>query len=482
MQLKRPLILALLLGAALGAGAQSYKMTFRLDGLKDSTLYIARHYRDQLRIVDSARVAKDGSFVFKGKRPWERGIYALVHQDGEKAVGNFVVDDSRQFTLTADAKLTPSTVKVKGSEALSAMFAYMAKEDEARAEVAEIRKRKQDAATKAQAEAEEQALTERMLAYEAQARHPKKPQLFFDLVNFFDDTDVPDTVQDKPYYYRTHYWDRYFDDQSASWRMKSGKARFQYLKYTPNLYDKLNYFFFGQLYHADSDTIIKEIDRLAARIGDDTAMLRYVFDHIEPRYYRSTRNIGWDAVWCHLASEYYLKGRCPWALPGTLTNMRYNYNRIKQSLIGAHGQELWMADTNQSPNPEDWISSHRFPTPYVILWFWDPDCHHCQEQSEELKKLYDDMAAKGEKRFEVYAVGYESDVPKWKKYVKEHDFRWVNVGGPNVNIDSQEAYNVHGAPTMIILNQRRDIIMNKTLPVKSLMGFLDSYEKSGIRN
>lgn len=482
MQLKRPLILALLLGAALGAGAQSYKMTFRLDGLKDSTLYIARHYRDQLRIVDSARVAKDGSFVFKGKRPWERGIYALVHQDGEKAVGNFVVDDSRQFTLTSDAKLTPSTVKVKGSEALSAMFAYMAKEDEARAEVAEIRKRKQDAATKAQAEAEEQALTERMLAYEAQARHPKKPQLFFDLVNFFDDTDVPDTVQDKPYYYRTHYWDRYFDDQSASWRMKSGKARFQYLKYTPNLYDKLNYFFFGQLYHADSDTIIKEIDRLAARIGDDTAMLRYVFDHIEPRYYRSTRNIGWDAVWCHLASEYYLKGRCPWALPGTLTNMRYNYNRIKQSLIGAHGQELWMADTNQSPNPEDWISSHRFPTPYVILWFWDPDCHHCQEQSEELKKLYDDMAAKGEKRFEVYAVGYESDVPKWKKYVKEHDFRWVNVGGPNVNIDYQEAYNVHGAPTMIILNQRRDIIMNKTLPVKSLMGFLDSYEKSGIKN
>ena len=138
-----------------------------------------------------------------------------------------------------------------------------------------------------------------------------------------------------------------------------------------------------------------------------------------------------------------------------------------------------MADTNQSSDPKDWISSHRFPTRYVILWFWDPDCHHCQEQSEELKKLYDEMVAKGEKRFEIYGVGYESDVEKWKKYVREHDFKWVNVGGTNVNIDYQEAYNVHGAPTMIILNERRDIIMNKVLPAKNLMQFLDNYEKRG---
>ena len=87
------------------------------------------------------------------------------------------------------------------------------------------------------------------------------------------------------------------------------------------------------------------------------------------------------------------------------------------------------------------------------------------------------MVAAGKKRFEVYAIGYEADVDKWRRYVREHDFRWVNVGGTNVNIDYQEAYNVHGAPTMIILNERRDIIMNKVLPVKSLMQFFDEYEK-----
>ena len=279
---------------------------------------------------------------------------------------------------------------------------------------------------------------------------------------------MPDSIKDPAYYYRTHYWDQLFATHPVMTRE---------LLHSPQLFNKMNYFFFGILYHADSDTIIKEIDRLMARIGDDTAMARFVMQFIEPRYYRSTKNIGWDAVWCHIAHDYMMTGRFPWAKESELYLAKKNYHRIVQSIIGAHGQELWMADTNQSDNPADWISSHRFPEKYVILWFWDPDCHHCQEQSAALKVLYDSLLTAPDRRFEVYAIGYESDVPKWKKYVKEHDFRWVNVGGPNVNIDYQEAYNVHSAPTMIILNERRDIIMNKVLPAKMLLQFLDNYEK-----
>ncbi len=467
---KYTLLLALMLGMSGMADAQQYKITFKLDGATDTMLYIGRHFRDKFIIVDSARFRKDGSYCFQGKRIWNRGIYALVQQDREKAIGDFSIDDSRQFTITADAKLSPSSVKVKGSESNSQMFSYLSVDADAKKQMEEIRKQKKDPATKTQAEADEKALIERMRAYIETTRHPKKPVLYFELLNFFDDADVPDEVEDKAYWFRTHYWDRLFGPEKLPLPIEE-------LIYTPNFFNKANYFFFGLLYHADSDTICKEIDRLATLIGNDTMLLRYVFDFIEPRYYRSTRNIGWDAVWCHLQAEYYQKGRCPWVSEGNLYNMRQNYSRIRKSLIGVHGQELWMADTNQSSDPKDWISSHRFPTKYVILWFWDPDCHHCQEQSAELKVLYDSLLTAPYRPFEVYAVGYESDVAKWKKYVREHQFNWINVGGPNVNIDYQEAYNIHGAPTMIILNERRDIIMNKVIPIKSLLKFLEDYEK-----
>ena len=472
--MRHTFLAALLLCTAFGAGAQTYSFKFRLDGIEDSMLYIGSHFRDETTLADSARRSSDGSYTFKGSRKWNRGIYAIVRQDRTKQIGDFAIDESRKFTIIADAKLSPASVTVNGCLSNQQMFNYMATVQEARKEADKIRERMKNPDTKAQAEQEEKALVERMDRYDATIRHPKKPMVFFDLVNACENADVPDSVENKAYYYRAHYWDKLFGTDGRKLRAE-GYA----LLNSPQLFNKMNYFFFNIIYHADSDTICKEIDQLMARMDGDTALQRYVLDFITPKYFRSTKNIGWDAVWCHIASQYYLAGKCPWATEGTLHNMCYNYNRIKQSLIGAHGQELWMLDTTQTDAPEHWISSHRFPEKYVILWFWDPDCHHCQEQSAQLKVLYDSLLTAPDRRFEVYAIGYESDVAKWVKYVRDHEFHFVNVGGPNVNIDYQEAYNVHGAPTMIILNEKRDIIMNKVLPVKQILPFLDNYEKNG---
>jgi hypothetical protein len=454
--------LLILCGTAM---AQNYAMTFSPKSGTDSVLYIARHYRDEVQLVDStARTARSGNYVFAGRRQWQRGVYALVRQDRKTVLTDFLVDDSRVFTISGDSSMSAASIKVKGSAANQIMFEYKAKQDWASKRADSLRKAGNDAAI--------DELGTHMDEWQKQIESRAGDNLYLRLVSLTEPARVPDSIVDKARYYRIHYWDPLFADNRREFN-----ALHTQLLYSPQLFSKMNYFFFGMLYHADADTIKLELDRLMARIGDDTAMARFVLQFIEPRYFRSTRNVGWDAVWCHIASEYILKGRCPWMRESEIYLARQNYNRIRQSIIGAHGQELIMLDTTQIDSPEHWFSSHRLPQKYVILWFWDPDCHHCQEQSEALKTLYDSLMTAPDRRFEVYAVGYESDVPKWKKYVRQHGFNWINVGGPNVNIDYQEAYNVHGAPTMIILNERRDIIMNKVLPAKSLLQFLDNYEK-----
>ena len=463
--------ISLLLLVCGGANAQARKakpskllVRFEVAACEDSMLYIGRHYRDEIQLLDSMkRDARQSAYSLSGERKWaQRGIYALVRQDRKTVLTDFLFDDSYEFTLSGDAKMTSASVKVKGSKANQLMFEYKATEDAARSEADSLRK--------AGDEKGMEALTERMLAYEKKMEREGEGNLYMQLVRRCEPTDVPDSVEDKAYYYRNHYWDPFFNSELRTLHSE--------LLYSPQLFNKVNVFFFGLLYRADSDTIIKELDRLMARIGNDTALARYVLQFVEPRYYRSTRNVGWDAVWCHIAQEYILKGRCPWMRESEVYLAKQNNNRISKSIIGAHGQELWMLDTTQIDSPEHWHSSHRQPTRYVILWFWDPDCHHCQEQSAELKTLYDSLQTAPDRRFEVYAIGYESDLNKWKRYVREHDFRWINVGGSNVNVDYQEAYNVHGAPTMIILNEKRDIIMNKVLPIKNILQFLDNYEKN----
>ena len=454
------LLLLLLTPAAWG---QRYSFSFAPRGCTDTVLYIAQHDHKSLHIIDSARRdAKRESFIFAGQRKWPQGVYALVRQDRQTQLADFLVDDSRQFSLTGDEQLSAPSISCKGSKSNAQMFDYLAHLQQARDKQRELQKLQDNRGL--------DSLNEAMRNYEAQARREGSTSLFMRLVSLCENPDVPDSVADKPLYYRRHYWDAFF-------AQLDGRIVPPEVLNSPQLFNKMNYFFFGLLYHADSDTICSETDRLLSRLVRDTAMVRYVLQYIEPIYYRATRNVGWDAVWCHLVEQYYKKGRCPWAKESELYVMTQNYNRVSRSLIGKIGAELWMMDTTQIDSPEHWHSSHQQPTPYVVLWFWDPDCHHCQEQSAELTVLYDSLLAAPNQRLTVYAVGYDSDVPKWKKYVRDHNFHFVNVGGTQVNIDYQEAYNVHGAPTMIILGPRREIVMNKVLPIRNLLPFLDQYEE-----
>ena len=464
--MKKTLTLVCLCVVALTAHSQSYEITFVLDQMEQPMLYIGQHHVDQYIVLDSARLQKGGRYVFKGNRKWERGTYVLIDSTKKKAISDFTIDDSRRFTISGDSNLTAEKVTVKGSDANTRMFEYIGRNNVARARARKIEqdRKSDDEAIQQKADAEMEALSNEMIAFEADMMQKYSKYHFFQLQQMFNGPSVPDEVEDKAVYYRTHYWDN-IDLKDHS------------LVYTPDLFNKMNYYFFGVLYHADADTICRYADMLLQRIEGDTLMMRYFLDFIMPRYYKSTKNIGWDQVWCYLVRQYYLTGKCGFATPGEISNKRQTCEFLEKSLIGANGIELFMADTNQSDNAEDWISSHRFPEKYVILWFWDPDCHHCQEQTATLITLYNSLGEAGNRPFEVYAVGYESDVQKWKNYVKKHNLPFVNVGGPNVNVDYQEAYNVHGAPTMIILNADRQIIMNKTLPTASILPFIEQYEK-----
>ncbi len=460
----------ILSGLYLSTQAQTgYKIRFDSPSLDGGMYYIGQHFRDTYVVTDSAQAQK-GSISFVGRKPLTKGVYTFLDNKKSKLF-DFMIDDSQNFSIAYDATRSNAGMTVKGSKSNTLMYSYMAKLDWAREESKKINdKRKTD---RAAADKDMEALSDEMKNFEEKYMKDNKQYRFTQLVDMFSNIDVPEEIPAgsrdtnlrdfQARYFRMHYWDRVdLTDHS--------------LIYTPHLFDKMNYYFFGVLYHQSSDTITHYAHRVLDKVAGDSTMLRYFLDFITPRYERS-KNIGWDQVFVNLVRDYYLQGKCPWATEADVWNKKQTVEFLSHSLIGAMGQELLMADTNQSENPNDWISSHAFPQKYVMLWFWDPDCSHCKKQTAELKTLYDSLSAVGNKVFEVYAVGYEADVAKWKKYVHDHQLPFVNVGGANVNIDYQEAYNVHGAPTMILLNADRQIIMNKNLQTSAVLPFIEQYEK-----
>lgn len=467
---KKILFMALMLAIAFSAAAQAYKISFLPKSAPAETrFYLAQHFRDKYEIKDSATFAAN-QIVFQGSKKLERGIYVLLNSKKEKCF-DFVVDDSQKFSIAFDEKYSNAAMEVKGSKACQQMFEYLTKLDYGRAkskEIGELGK-----TDKAASEAQMKELQSEMDTYLDNFKKVASNTFFGRVMISTENINVPEQIPAgakdtnlqlwQAIYFRTHYWDNVnFSDHS--------------LIYTPQLFEKMNLYFFGLLYYQDADTITRYATMVLDKVEKDSTMLRYFLDFIVPKYERATKMIGWDQVFVNLTERYYLAGKCPWATQADLYSRHNTVEYLKPSLVGHFGTELLIPDSNQSEDANQWISSHYFPERYVILWFWDPDCSHCQKQSEELKQLYNKMVAEGKKRFEVYAVGYEADVPKWKRYIAQHQFPFVNVGGSNVNVDYQAAYNVHGAPTMIILDCDRNIILNKTIQTNSILPFLDQYE------
>ncbi len=92
---------------------------------------------------------------------------------------------------------------------------------------------------------------------------------------------------------------------------------------------------------------------------------------------------------------------------------------IKQTAIGGTAPDIKMRDGTGEE-----ISLYGKKGKYTLVDFWGSWCGPCRREAETLAGLYAEYKGKG---FEIFGVGLESDLAKWKE-AKELDKRiWPNV-------------------------------------------------------
>ena len=106
--------------------------------------------------------------------------------------------------------------------------------------------------------------------------------------------------------------------------------------------------------------------------------------------------------------------------------------------------------------------------------------NNCKKESKNLRAVYDSLQAIGKRNFDVYAIANDADIDRWKKYVKENNYPWLQVGGNKGNLDYLEYFNIYemGNPAMFIMdNKDHRIILNKRIEMSNIPQFLEEYEK-----
>lgn len=426
--------------SASGQKSKAYELRFKVKGVADTTAYLANYFGGKLYYKDTADVNRKGEFVFDGTEPLPTGKYAVV-TPGPKYFEMFVQE--QKFQMETDTADFIKHMVIKNSPNNEFLYDYIHFVSEKKKEANQLNK---DLIEFGSDPVKSKELSERMVAInEEVVEHQEKivaenPDLIaaksLRLMIPIDVPDAPvreDGTIDSLFSYQ-YYLDHYFDHADLD---DPNMVRL------PEFQKKLDDFF-NKTVIQSPDTITRYADQLIEKVKDTDELFQFVVQYITYNY-ETSQIMGMDAVFLHMAENYYQTGMASWADSTMMAKIDERVERMKPTMLGNVAPGLTLADTTL----ENWISVHEVDAPYTILFMYDPDCGHCKKKAPILVEKFEENKETG---VIIFAVSGDEGEP-WMKFIKDKGFDQegiYNVTAPNrVFSDSKYA-------TQLILEKKTD--------------------------
>ncbi|QOI97695.1 MAG: DUF5106 domain-containing protein [Flammeovirgaceae bacterium] len=469
----RSISLIILFFASVSVYAQpktGYAIRFKITGLQDTTVYLGYYYGESTFVRDTARVNKQGQFVFDGKQPLPQGIYFVVLN--KTRLFDMVVGHNQYFSIETKSDDYIRHAVITGDEDNTLFFDNMRFNMERNKEADPFIKILQDTTlkdeTKKSAAREGfSKVNDKVMAYQHSLIEKHPATMTARLLKTSKRVEIPEPPKnadgriDSTFqlrYYREHFFD-YFDlSDDALIRLPQ-----------PIYSQKVNEYL-DKLYAPQVDTLKKAIAGLVARAKKNPETYKFMVWTLTLKY-QNPDIMGLDELFVHLYDTYFASGEMNyWANDKLRKNLKDHADNLRKSLIGRTAPNLIMQDANLQPR-----SMYALKNKYTIIYFFDPDCGHCKVETPKLVSFY----TKNKARFdvEVYAVSADTSIQKMRDYIKEMNMKWITVNGPRTYVGSyHDLYDAQTTPTLYILDDKKKII-GKKIPTERLEDFLTNYEK-----
>ena len=435
-----------------------YEIKFVMKELKDTTVSLGYYYGDKQYLKDSARVDGNGNFMFKGDERLDPGIYLVIMPD--KNYYEIILDKEQHFSVETKGPNYIENMKIKGSKENILFYEYLNFINPKGKESEKLRKQYEGASAKdsVNIKSKLEALDKEVVAYKKDFRE-KNPDSFVALIfKAMDDPKLPEIPKgedgkedqaEKFKIYKKHFWDNidFTDDRILR---------------TPIYHNKLERYM-KQLTVQYPDSINKSADVIAEKASANKELFKYTVFWITNTYERS-KIMGMDAVFVHMAENYYMTNRAHWVDSAQLARISERAMQLKPILIGKTAPDLFLRDKDNKV-----VSLHNTKGEYTVLYFWDPDCGHCKKVTPKLNDLYLKMKDKG---VNVYAVSIYPDLEKIQKFVKEKDIKFINVYDPYHQFNFKQTYDIYSTPVVYVLDKDKKILA-KRLDVEQIEDFLN---------
>ncbi len=454
LAMKRILLTTFLFALLQVLSAQKgYEITLQIKGINDTISYLAYYKGDQMFVQDTAyNRSGDGCFTFSADSLIPSGMYIFAGQRSNKYF-DFLLDQSQQFSIKTDTADVIGNMKIKGSKANQLFFDYVNFLTSKQKEVKPLKKgldslKGTEKGTDIQKEIT--AINTAVEDYRTKLINKHKDNYTSAFLKATLEPELPDfSLENGGYdssalyqYYKSHYWDNAPLSDNRLFR-------------TPYFQKKLDQYL-ERVVIQHPDTLITAIDSLLVWSKDATDIYQHIMWHTTIKY-ETSKIMGFDKIFVHLAQNYYAQGICDWMYPQVVKNIVERGDELAPLLLDQVAPNLILLDTAEQIH-----GIHSINAKYTLLYFWSTDCGHCKKETPKLIEFYNNY----HKQFDMKVIGINTDTSftSWKKFVVDYQMEWINASGYlSLKGDYRKLYDIYSTPTIYLLDEDKKIIAKRVL-------------------
>lgn len=427
-------------------GQKGHNFTLKITGANRALGLLAYRFGNSQYVIDSAKAGPNGTYVFTGDEPYKAGMYVFAYSNDNSFI-EFLLDfNDQHFTIETDTIEPLKHIKVTGSPANKLFFDYahyaFKKQDEADL----YRKRYRTYAANPDSAAKYSKLFDKVdvdLAKYQEKIVKEQPTSFLATI-FNADWEppmptIPKGIIDTTAYiynnFKKHYWDHFpFSDPRIT------RTLYLYGKVTEYL---------EKVIAPQADTVLAAATMICYRLKNNNEAYETVVTELL-NHYAADERMGFDKVYVGLVDEFCIKNKPYWINPDQLKLIINKADEMRTLLVGNPAPPLNLPDTNGVN-----ISLASVNAKYTLVFFYDPDCSHCQDEMPKLLDYYNRVKNQG---VAVYCVAGGDNKQLWKDFVRKYNLPWINV----YDADRQrKPYRVEYFPELVVLDKDKKVITKR---------------------
>lgn len=419
------------------SGSTEHSIKIKVNGLADSTVYLANYYGEKLYYNDTTRADANGVFTFQGKPYEEGGKYAVV-LPGPQFFDIIVTEEEIELETDVNNLVGGlNVIKSQENEIFVDYLRFIQQKKEQRTPFdAVLADSTATDAEKAKATKKIKGLNEQVEAFQASIIEAYPNLLFAKMLKMSIDVQVGDPpagIEDERvwryYTYRDKYWDNVDlkDPRLVRDQMFHRKLDRYWSQVLPQIPDSL-------LMHGKQ--LVEKMDNYD--------MFKYTVHHIT--YAAEASNVMcMDKVFYGLVQEYYVTGRVDWLTEDQLDKVIERASELQYTLCGEPVPNLILPDTTLT----NWVSLYDLDNKYTVLAIWESTCGHCKKEMPRLQELYEKWQPKG---LEIYAIGNDFETEPWMKFIRDKKLGdWIHVSdNPAINQTDSATKLIYGGVTNLL--------------------------------